>query len=145
MGEDRDIPLARKSWRRFPESGSAYFQFMLGYMYDTGEGVPQDQDRAIRRYRKAAEHGLGAAQAKLGSMYQLGRGVNACRVAAYAWFDIATKNGFAPAKGLRDALAEKTTSERIFEAQELSRELRAKNPSLIREHQRDRSVPGMRL
>jgi hypothetical protein len=30
-------------------------QFDLGYMYDTGEGVPQDEVEAVRWYRLAAE------------------------------------------------------------------------------------------
>ena len=38
-------------------AGDADAQFSLGYMYETGEGVPQDAVEAVAWYRRAAEQG----------------------------------------------------------------------------------------
>ena len=57
------------------EQGHADAQSRLGYMYDTGEGVPQDDVEAVKWYRLAADQGHDAAQYLLGVMYNSGRGV----------------------------------------------------------------------
>ena len=41
--------------RKLAEQGYAEAQYVLGYMYDEGAGVPQDFKEAVRWYRKAAE------------------------------------------------------------------------------------------
>ena len=43
------------------EQGDANAQFVLGYKYDTGEDVPQNDTEAARWYRKAAEQGFDVA------------------------------------------------------------------------------------
>ena len=48
----------------------------LGFMYQEGRGVPQDDAEAAKWYRKAAERGNAHSQTNLGSMYQEGRGVS---------------------------------------------------------------------
>jgi len=40
-----------------PLAGEADAQFLLGLMYDNGEGVPQDYKQAIKWYTKVAEQG----------------------------------------------------------------------------------------
>jgi len=47
----------------FPAPSGA--QFNLGLMYDFGEGVPEDDEEAVRWYREAAEQGNAAAQVNL--------------------------------------------------------------------------------
>ena len=57
------------------EQGDAVSQFNLGLMYDTGEGVTQDYQEAVRWYRLAAAQGYVNAQFNLAVMYANGYGV----------------------------------------------------------------------
>ena len=57
------------------EQGDVVSQFNLGLMYDTGEGVTQDYQEAVRWYRLAAEQGYANAQFNLAVMYAKGYGV----------------------------------------------------------------------
>ncbi len=59
---------ALRRFRVLAEQGHAKAQFKLGFMYDYGEGVPQDYAEAVKWYRKAAEQGHGKAQWSLGAM-----------------------------------------------------------------------------
>ena len=43
-------------------------QYNLGLMYDNGDGVPEDNEKAVKWYRLAAERGVVAAQARLDQM-----------------------------------------------------------------------------
>ena len=52
--------------RRDAEQGHAYAQYVLGTMYEAGEGVPQRAAEAMRWYRKAARQGQAEAQSVLG-------------------------------------------------------------------------------
>lgn len=56
-------------------SGNAQAQSALGMMYEYGDRVPQDDDKAARLYRFAADQGLAQAQTQLGYFYQTGIGV----------------------------------------------------------------------
>ena len=66
-----------------------------GLMYDTGEGVPQNDTEAVRWYRLAAEQGLATAQFYLGLMYDTGRGVPQNDTEAVRWYRMAAEQGFA--------------------------------------------------
>ena len=70
----QDIPSALElaDLRAKAEVGDTSAQFNLGDMYDTGEGVPQDDAEAARWYRLAAEQGDADAQFNLGVMYDTG-------------------------------------------------------------------------
>ena len=50
------------------EKGDANAQFILGFLYDEGKGVPQDYTEAAKWYRRAAEQGNKAARHNLGLM-----------------------------------------------------------------------------
>jgi len=52
------------------EQGSAEAQYNLGLMYANGDGVPQNDEEAVRWYRLAAEQGDANAQFNLGGMYR---------------------------------------------------------------------------
>ena len=102
-------PLAR--------AGEAEAQNMLGLMYITGLGVPQDFTEAARWSRKAAEQGLAQAQSNLGAMYAEGQGVPQDDAEAVKWTRKAAEQGLADAqynlgqhyhhgKGLRQDSAE---------------------------------------
>ena len=80
------------------ESGEADVQFILGWMYDTGEGVPEDDAEAVAWYRKAAEQDIAVAQYNLGWMYATGVGVPLDDAAAVAWYRKAAEQGHADAQ-----------------------------------------------
>ena len=108
--------------RTCAERGDAKVQFMLGDMYNYGEGVPEDGAEAVRWYRLAAEQGDASHQYKLGGMYQTGRGVPEDNVLAYMWWNLAAAQGHATAQGDKDIIEQRMTREQIAEAQRLSRE-----------------------
>ena len=56
------------------ESGDAWSQFKLGYIYLYGEGVDKDYDKAIMWLEKACKQGNGEALALLGKCYMIGSG-----------------------------------------------------------------------
>ena len=60
------IPLA--------ERGVAPAQTWLGFMFQTGRGVPQNYTEAAMWYRRAAEQGDSLAQYSLGLLYDKGQG-----------------------------------------------------------------------
>ncbi|WP_439239164.1 tetratricopeptide repeat protein [Lonepinella sp. BR2919] len=51
-------------------------QWLLGYMYKTGDGLSQNYAQAVKWYRKAAEQGHRNAWIDLGTMYASGQGVS---------------------------------------------------------------------
>ena len=67
-----DYAAARRLIRPLAEQGNALAQDSLGYMYDRGEGVPQDYAQAVVWFRKAADQGDAFAQGEIGDMYMLG-------------------------------------------------------------------------
>ena len=67
-----DYATAFEEMLPIAEQGDANAQFNLGFMYDNGEGVPQDYAEAVRWYRLAAEQGNAFAQVNLGVMYANG-------------------------------------------------------------------------
>src|SRR6202030_284703 len=61
--------------RPLAEGGDAGAQWLVGEMYDEGQGVQQNSGQAAVWYRKAAEQGDDTAQLDLGVKYLLGDGV----------------------------------------------------------------------
>ena len=84
--------------RATAEAGDAAAQFILGGMYVTGVGVPQDDVAAVAWYRRAAEQGHARAQYNLGAMYAEGDGVPQDAAAAVAWYRRAAEQGDATAQ-----------------------------------------------
>ena len=96
--QNGDYAVAHRLLLPFAERGDAFAQFYLGYMHETGDGVPQDYAAAARWYRLAAEQGVAAAQLHLGDMYDNGRGVPQDYAAAARWYRLAAEQGFAHAQ-----------------------------------------------
>lgn len=78
-------PLAAK--------GDPNAQFLLGMLYDAGNGVTRDQARAASLYRKAAEQHHLIAQLFLGVLYYSGQGVKKDPGAAAHWFQAPADSG----------------------------------------------------
>jgi len=112
------IPLA--------ERGTATAQAYLGFMFETGRGVPQNYTEAAHWYRRAAEQGDSLAQYSLGLLYDKGQGVPRDVVEASKWLNLAT--AAAPRKAreararIRDAITTKMTRGEIARARLLALE-----------------------
>ena len=106
------IPLAR--------GGDASAQAYLGYMFESGRGVPQDFTEAAYWYRRSAEQGNDSAQYQLGLLYDKGFGVRQDLVEASKWLNLATANASRDSRNvharLRDAVTTKMTRGQIAEA-----------------------------
>ncbi len=81
-----DYETALRIYRELAEQGNASAQTYLGFMYDTGLGVPQDYEVAVRWYHKAANQGLALAQSNLGVMYYKGLSVTQDYAEAVRWY-----------------------------------------------------------
>jgi TPR repeat protein len=119
------IPLA--------EQGDPAAQSYLGFMFETGRGVPQNYTEAAMWYRRAAEQGDSLAQYSLGLLYDHGQGVPRDIVEASKWLNLST--AAAPPRAreararIRDAVTTKMTRGEIARAR-----LRALEWTPSREH-----------
>jgi len=113
-----DYEAALKELRPLASQGNTEAQFLVGLMYNNGQGVPQDYGAAARWYRLAAEQGIDDAQFTLGVMYQDGLGVLQDYVQAHMWYNLAAARNQEDATELRDSLAEQMTPAQILTLQE---------------------------
>jgi TPR repeat protein len=106
------IPLA--------EQGNPAAQSYLGFMFETGRGVPQNYTEAAMWYRRAAEQGDSPAQYSLGLLYDRGQGVPRDIVEASKWLNLATAGAPPRARDararIRDAVTTKMTRGEIAQA-----------------------------
>lgn len=79
------------------ERGEAKAQVQLGTLYATGNGVPQDNERAMTWYRKAAGQGNSEAEYRLGLGYAEGKGAGQDNKEAVSWYRKAAEQGNAQA------------------------------------------------
>ena len=122
-------PRGDVSWTKVVREaarGNPTYAAYLGYMYETGNGVPQDYHLAAKWYRIAAEQGDVRAQHLLGLLYDRGQGVPLDYIEAHKWLNLA-----AAGVGVRDrdyfvrirnAVASKLTRFQIYDAQRRARE-----------------------
>ena len=96
--ERGDYETALKEWRPLAERGNEAAQANLGFMYAKGQGVPQDDQEAVRWSRLAAEQGDAVAQCNLGVMYNKGQGVPQDYTEAVKWYRLAVEQGDAVAQ-----------------------------------------------
>ena len=128
---------AFREWKAFAETGGdAAAQYHLGWMYNTGTWLEQDQKEAVKWYRKSAEQGNGFAQFSLALTYDAGLlGVKQDNVTAYAWYNFAAAHEDENGKTLdkfRSRLSKEMTPEQITKAEELVKEMVKKNPKLLK-------------
>jgi TPR repeat protein len=88
-----DFDTAAKAFRKLADQGDAAAQYNLGFMYDLGQGVPQDYAEAAKWYRLAADQGNAGAQTDLGFMYEYGEGVLQNYAEAVKWYRLAAEQG----------------------------------------------------
>ena len=116
----QDFMLAARIFTPYAERGQPSAQTYLGFMYETGRGVPQNYTDAAMWYRRAAEQGDSLAQYSLGLLYDRGFGVPRDIVEAGKWLNLAT--AAAPPRAreararIRDAVTTKMTRGEIAQA-----------------------------
>jgi len=86
------------SLRQGAENGDADAQFNLGCRYAFGQGVPKDDEEAVKWYRRSAEQGYANAQYNLGCRYEKGQGVPKDDEEAVKWYRRAAEQGNAIAQ-----------------------------------------------
>jgi uncharacterized protein len=93
--------------------GDPAAQDYLGFMYETGRGVPRNYTQAAVWYRRAADQGDTAGQFALGLLYDKGQGVPQDYVEAHKWLNLAAagapRNEREFRVRMRDALVTKMT------------------------------------
>ncbi len=75
------------------EANNPAAQNHLGWIYQHGLGLPQDNLESVKWYRRAAELGDSCGQSNLGWMYEHGLGVVRDLAAALHWHLLAAKQG----------------------------------------------------
>ena len=88
-----DYKNAFKLYQKAANQGDGNSQYNLGIMYDDGDGVIQDDKKAVYWYKKAANQGYALAQVKIGIMYTNGRGVIQDDKQAFYWNRKAASQG----------------------------------------------------
>lgn len=83
---------------RAAEGGEPLAQRMLAGLYQRGDGVARNLERAAELYSRAAEQGDAEAQFNLGNMYLLGEGVQPDEAWAMTYYRQAARQGHALAK-----------------------------------------------
>ena len=84
--------------KELAEQGDAVGQYNLGFMYDNGEGAPENDAEAVKWYRLAAGQGDAIAQFNLALMYRRGEGVPQNDAEAVKWYRLAADQGHADAQ-----------------------------------------------
>ncbi|HMB77278.1 MAG TPA: tetratricopeptide repeat protein, partial [Kiloniellaceae bacterium] len=118
--EKGDYERALAIWRTEADNGDREAAFQVGYLYDTGKGVPEDNALAASWYSKAAVLGHPFGQFNLAAMFANGDGVVRDRVLAYMLFDLAADRDADGARE-RDLLASEMTPLEIARANRLTR------------------------
>jgi TPR repeat protein len=111
---------ALAEWTALAEQGIAQAQYSLGYMYDNGEGVPENDTMSLRWYTQAAEQGHAKAQTNLGVMYEYGIGVLTNSKRAYMWYNIGNANGNKLGGTNKGKITKKMTLADISKSQDMS-------------------------
>jgi TPR repeat protein len=118
---DQNTSEALTALREDAEHGDPNAQFLLGLVYNSGAGAPQDFAEAATWYRKAADKGHAGAQFYLGLLYAIGRDVPLDLVQAHMWLSL-TAGSETAARKVRDELTRKMTRSQIDEAERLARD-----------------------
>jgi hypothetical protein len=112
--------LAAQNFFPLAEQGDPAAQSYLGFMFETGRGVPRNYTEAAMWYRRAAEQGDTLAQYSLGLLYDKGQGVPRDIVEANKWLNLSA--AAAPRRAreararIRDAVTTKMTRGEIARA-----------------------------
>lgn len=89
--EARRYDEARRAFEALAGEGVAQAEFMLGVMYEYGDGVDASYSDAAHWYEAAAERGLTSAETRLGTLHIAGTGVPPDLRLARQWLERAAR------------------------------------------------------
>jgi len=104
--------------RKRAEDGDPDAQWEMGARYRNGEGVPQDDARAVQWFQRAANQGHRNAQNSMGASYWAGRGVRKDLSQAYFWSVLAANQGDETSESRMQGLALEMTRGQVVAAQQ---------------------------
>jgi TPR repeat protein len=84
-------------WYQRATSKSPRAAFLLGQMYESGDGLVHDARHAALLYLRAANAGLPEAQTRLANLYMIGEGVPLSYSQARRWYLRAARQGYGEA------------------------------------------------
>ncbi len=127
--KNNQFEAAFRAFHDLAENGHSESAFLLGKMYDFGEGTFQNYYKSAYWYLTAAERGYGEAQYIIAGRYEDGLGVKKDRVMSHMWYTIASQNPGTSMKGKRwctiktsaNKFAEYLTPEQIQNAEALAK------------------------
>jgi TPR repeat protein len=93
LGVERDTAESARLYRKAADARHVESQYVLGLMYEEGQGVPRDLSQAAWWHGKAAGQGHAGAQFSLGLLRYRGAGVPKDRASAAEWFLRAAESG----------------------------------------------------
>jgi TPR repeat protein len=118
---DRNVVVRSSNVFIAAERGDPRAQTQIGFMHETGRGLPQDYMLAAAWYQRAARQGYPRAQYLLALLYNNGQGVAEDYVTAHMWFNLAAAGASAGEREqylkLRNSVAFKMTVAQVTEAQ----------------------------
>ncbi len=123
-----DYDKALEKLMPLASEGHAAAQYNLGVMHEWGNGVPQDDVKAMKWYRLSAEQSHRDAQNNLGAMYSKGEGVEQNFVEALKWFVVAADNGSEGGRKNVDIVEKRMTPKQVTEAKKIAREWIKQHP-----------------
>lgn len=88
-----DYDKAAREFKVLAERGEREAQYMLGLLYEEGQGVERDELLAAHWYALAAGQGFADAYFALGQLSLKPRGDRQNRMAAHHWFCLARQYG----------------------------------------------------
>ncbi len=116
---------ALSEYRELAEQGHPMAQLSLGMIHYKGSNY----NDAIKWLTRAAEQGQSNAQNQLGVMCFLEQGFTRNYPLSHMWICISALNGNTDSLELKDLIAKQMTPEQIAEAERLTQEWLAKNPT----------------
>jgi TPR repeat protein len=88
-----DFDTAAREFKRMAAAGERESQYMLGLLYEEGQGVDKDDVEAAHWYSRAAGQGYVDAYFALGQLFVHRPGERQDRMAAHHWFSLAREHG----------------------------------------------------
>jgi TPR repeat protein len=132
-----DIYLKQHAWLRHQaEQGDPGAQFNLAYMYYMSgtdprvTGIIHSKRLAARWYRKSAQQGHSGAQFNMAALYINGDGVDRDPVKAYSWLTLASEQGHARARKLKEDLEQVLDQQQLGAAAAESDRMRRRSGAL---------------
>lgn len=107
----RNIPSFNELMLR-AKSGDLDAQYSIGTMYDVGEGIEENEEKAIEWYLKAASQGHAQAQYMMGMMYETSEHLSNDAHQSLEWFQKSAAQGNSDALGHLEAIGYSTDNKK---------------------------------